>query len=323
MNNLWVKFGCFLTGYNYTIVRNSSEATAKAVKKYLSALLIVSALWAFIGYAFTQRYLHGHLAASLSGGLLMMFIVIQIERQIILSVGRNKWTFAFRVVIGIVMAIIGSIILDQVIFKDDVEKSKIDELQHQINNTLSQKTQQLNEQILQLNQSINSKENERSKIIDDISKSPMIASISTSLSQEKDSATKRMVTKGKHVITQSIPNPKVDLIPQIDVQLKALRSQKTQKENEVLNARQMLERDLDSKVGFLDELKILFSILLSSLIALLVWVLIFFFFLAIELFVLFNKYADGKNDYDKTILHQMEIRIKMLEKLMKQTKLTE
>ena len=38
MRDLWLKTGCFLTGYNYIIIKNSSEASAKSVKKYLSAL---------------------------------------------------------------------------------------------------------------------------------------------------------------------------------------------------------------------------------------------------------------------------------------------
>jgi hypothetical protein len=79
---------------------------------------------------------------------------------------------------------------------------------------------------------------------------------------------------------------------------------------------QVLEDDLNSKVGFLDELTILFSsVLLSSGIALTIWILLFLFFLSIELFVLVNKYGDSANDYDKTILHQMAVRIQMLENM--------
>jgi hypothetical protein len=37
MNNWWLKFGCFLTGYNYNILDASSEISAKAVKRYTSA----------------------------------------------------------------------------------------------------------------------------------------------------------------------------------------------------------------------------------------------------------------------------------------------
>ncbi|MHB9142466.1 MAG: DUF4407 domain-containing protein, partial [Paludibacter sp.] len=64
MKDIWIKFGCFLTGHNYAIIKNSSEASAKTVKKYLSALLIISTIWGFIGFAFTHRYLHGNALVS-------------------------------------------------------------------------------------------------------------------------------------------------------------------------------------------------------------------------------------------------------------------
>lgn len=56
----------------------------------------------------------------------MIVMVIQIERQIILSIGKNKLATWFRVIIGIVMAVIGSVILHQIMFKKDVEKQKIE-----------------------------------------------------------------------------------------------------------------------------------------------------------------------------------------------------
>ncbi len=315
MKNLWLRFGCFLTGYNYMIVKNSSEASAKAVKKYLSAILIVATLWGFIGFAFTKRYLHGDTFIAVIGAAIMIIMVIQIERQIILTVGKNNFAVAFRVAIGFVMAIIGSVILDQIIFKEDVEKNKIEDIQVSVNKILPVKTQELTQQINQLDDAIENKENERTLIIDEIGKRPTIYSPSSVVKYEKDTVTGRMTAVNQVVTNQSVPNPKTELIPQIDAQLKTLREQKAIKENEKLNIQQVLEGELKSKVGFLDELKILFSVLLSSGIALVVWSLLFLFFLSIELFVLVSKYGDSKNDYDTIILHQMELRMKMLENL--------
>ncbi|MBK8883925.1 MAG: DUF4407 domain-containing protein [Bacteroidales bacterium] len=75
------------------------------------------------------------------------------------------------------------------------------------------------------------------------------------------------------------------------------------------------ETELSSKTGFLDELKTLFSILFSSWIAMVVWIMFFLFLMSIEVFVLVNKFGDEKNDYDSIILHQKDVRIKMLNKL--------
>lgn len=315
MKDWWIKFGCFITGYNYALVRNSSEAVAKAVKKYLSAMLLITLLWGFIGYAFTQRYLHGDLILSLAGGAIMAFVIIQVERQIILTVGKNNWAFGFRVVIGLVMAIIGSVILDQIIFKEDIEKQKIERVQLGVSSVLPMKTQELTQQINQLDASIVAKETERLNIIGDIGRNPMIASPTTVNKYRRDTVTGRMALDGQEITTRSVINPKTELIPQIDNQLKALREQKAKKETDKLNIQQLLEDEFRSRVGFLDELQTLFSIIFSSGIALFVWSMIFLFLLSLELFVLVNKYTDNINDYDKTVLHQMETRINLIEKL--------
>ena len=78
---------------------------------------------------------------------------------------------------------------------------------------------------------------------------------------------------------------------------------------------QVLEEELKSKIGFLDELKTLSSIIFDSWIAFFIWALWFTFFLAIELFVLVTKLGDLENDYDRTISHQMNVRLRMLEEL--------
>lgn len=314
MHNLWIKIGCFLTGYNYQIIKNSSEASAKAVKKYLSAILIVATLWGFIGYAFTQRYLHGGTYTCIFAAIIMVIMVIQIERQITLTVGKNTWALSFRVLIGIVMAIIGSVILDQVIFKDDVEKQKIENQQIAVNKIMPVKTLEIKMQIQQLDSLIQGKENEKASLIEELSKKPNIISYSSTVQSQKDS-TGRVTHKNKTEMFQPVRNPKWDLVPQLDTQLKLMRQEKAKKENNILNIQQLLETEIKSKVGFLDELTVLFTILFSSGIALFVWILLFCFFLAIELFVLVNKLGDTKNDYDHTIMHQMDVRIKILEQM--------
>src|SRR5690606_8170535 len=175
IKDFWLKFGCFLTGYNYTILKNSSEASAKSVKKYTSAILIVSILWGFIGYMFSIRYIKTDFIGAISISLVMIFIVIQIERQIILTVGRkNTLAKIFRVAIAFVMAIIGSVIIDQTIFKEDIEKKKVSEIQEDVNSILPAKTEQLDVEIANLDTLILIKELERSDIINEVTARPFI-----------------------------------------------------------------------------------------------------------------------------------------------------
>ncbi len=314
MRDLWLKISCFFTGFNYQIVKNSSEAAAKMVKKNMSALIIISFIWGFVGFNFTTRYLHGNTLTSLLVALVMVIIVIQIERQILLSVDRNKWGFRFRFLIGVVMALIGSLIIDQIIFKDDIEKSQVDLVQQRVNQVLPLKTTELKEQIAQIAGAIETKEAERSAILSELTRTPTITTPTSVGKYEKDS-TGRMVMVGREVTYQSVPNPKADLVPQIDGQIAQLRAELTRKEEMLLNIRTGIESDIAQKTGFLDELNALLRIVTSSLVSILVWLFLFMFFASLELFILVNKLSDKNTDYEEIILHQMDVRKKQLEKL--------
>jgi hypothetical protein len=314
MKDWWIKLGCYLTGYNYNIVKSSSEASAKAVKKFASALLIISMVWCFIGYEFTSRYLHGSTLVSIIGAIIMVVMVIQIERQIILTIGKSRSVKRFRIIIGVVMAIIGSVIIDQVMFKDDIERERITIDQEKVNKAMAIKTKEINEQITVLDSSIAKKERERLKTIADISKNPTITAYNTQTQSQKDTSG-RMVMVGRVTTSQAMPNPKIEILAQLDAQIKTLRDLKIGKENSLLTIRATVEKEVKNSKPFLEELSILFKILISSPIAFIVWALIFTFFFSIELFVLYCKFGDDKNDYDKTIMHQMQVRMQMIDKL--------
>jgi hypothetical protein len=324
MNDLWLKIGCFLTGYNYPIIKSCSEGSAKSVKKYLSALIIVGILWGFIGFAFSQRYIHAGFLGSACVSLVMIIIVIQIERQIILTMGHSRWALIFRSLIAVVMSVVGSVIIDQIIFKEDVEKQKISNIQQEANKILLTKTEQIDVEITNLDTLIEKKERERTALIDEISRKPFVkGSVSERKNHivkvtQKDGASRdSMVTRTDLTLTD-IVNPKAELLPNIDQQVADLRALKATKQKDRINIRQDLENELRAKTGFLDELNTLFSILTSHAVALVIWILIFFFFLFLEIFVLVIKFGDSHNDYEKVILHQMDLRIKMINELNNQ-----
>jgi hypothetical protein len=324
MRDLWLKTGCFLTGYNYTIIKNSSEASSKSVKKYMSALLIVCIIWGFIGYVFSRRYIHAGTFGATVVALVMIIIVIQIERQIILTTGKSNKALFFRSLIAIVMAVVGSVIIDQIIFREDVEKLKISRIQEDVNNILPTKTAQQDAEIATLDSLIIRKEKERVDLITEVTRKPFVKG---STSERKSHVIKvpgknglthdSLITRTDLTLTD-VANPKVGLISTIDQQIADLRLQKSDKQKARLTIRQDLETELKARTGFLDELKLLMAILTSNTIALIVWILIFIFFLSLELFVLVIKFGDARNDYEKTIMHQMDIRIKMIDELANQ-----
>jgi hypothetical protein len=74
----------------------------------------------------------------------------------------------------------------------------------------------------------------------------------------------------------------------------------------------MVEKEINSKVGFLDELKVMYSLISESGVAFSVWLLWILFLLGIELFIMISKIGEIETDYDVTILHQMDLQKKKL-----------
>lgn len=317
MKNWWIRFGCFLTGYNYPILMSCSEVAIKALKKYTSAMLILCVMWSFIGFVFTERYLKASLAGSMLGGAILCLIIVQIERQIILATNHNKQMYTFRLIIAVAMAIIGSIIVDQIIFQEDIELGKTETLNKRVNKILPDRQREIKSQIVQLQASLIQKENERRRLSDDITLHPVIKSYSSqsnstpvvTTNQDSSRATTQRikVVKINTVSVSSIPNPNIALLAPIDKQIAGLRGEKGIKEASLIKLRTDVEREIRGKTGFLDELIVMVNLITSSVVALIVWLLWLCFLMGIELFVMVSKKGDenNENDYDLTIRHHM------------------
>lgn len=315
--NWWLRFGCFLTGYNYQLVTGSSEVAVKSVKRNTSALLIVCILWAFIGYTFASRYLKCNVLPSLVGALVMCVVVVQIERQIILATRPDRMLYIFRSVIAVVMALLGSIIMDQIIFKEDIERAKTASMDNEVDSLVQKRTAALQKQIRDVNTLLLQTQNEKMAIS---SESPMVhyetSEQTNSTSFDKNRVTgisqnlKKNNTNRKTVT--SVPNPRYGLIPGLNAQIAGLLLQKQKKDSILLEVRPSVAAELKSYHGFIDELKIMFGLITGSGVALCVWLMWILFFLGIELFILVSKKGEGSTDYESTIEHQMTIQLRKL-----------
>ncbi|WP_131539790.1 DUF4407 domain-containing protein [Pedobacter nototheniae] len=321
----WLKTCCLLTGYNFNILSNCSEISVRKVKKYSASLLIVTIIWAFVGYCFCDRYIKLGVIGSMFGSAISILIIIQIERQILLADKTNFFLKITRIGLALLMSVIGSLIIDQIIFKDDIDKNKMASNQNQVNILLPGRTNEITNQIANLNSSLSKKEQERKDLVDDINKNPtkQITETSTNqipISNSTTDSTKKSVinTTLKKTISTSIrviTNPKISQLEPIDNQIRELSIQKINKENILLRLRALLENEVKSKVGFLDELKIMLDILKQSTIALVVYIIWLSFLLLLELLILIGKSNELESDYDKTIQKQMDIHLRKIELL--------
>lgn len=308
--DLWLKFGCFLTGHNYTILSECSEASKRDQKKMTSAMVIIVLLWSIIGFIFTQKYLNSNILGSIIGSLIMCVIIIQVERQIILTTKLKNGAKIFRIALGVIVATIGATIVDQHLFANDIAKIASDNSAAEADKNLEiQKKYLTQNSILADSQiAVTNVEIEKLKLK------------RNNLPQTIDGgqASSEFGPDGKLIKKQSgarIPNP---AILDINETIKSKTSRKESLENEKMRNTDVKLRALTEErenirkapPGFLKELSALIPFLRDNPIALIFYLIWFSFFVLIECLVLVikNSSKDKENDYEKIVAYQQKIR---------------
>jgi len=318
--NGWTRFKCFIVGWNPDILKNCSEASYKALKKYASSILILLFIWGATGYTFAQRYLSVHTwwGCALTA-LIFMIIVIQIERQVILTVGKNKWIVRFRTLLAILMALIGSTILDQIIFKNDVEKVLVDLRADKINEISGKRQKTMQIEINKLNLIIDSLDVINSKLNDEVAKRPTIAV--TNVTTEKNPVLNQDGTRTTNtktiVSTQHVANTRIEQIKSNTATIDKCRSRLDELYNQKINVEVTVRKELEANAGFLEELKAMIVLISSETLAGIFYFLLFTFILALELLVVVSKTKDITCDYDLVVEHQLNVKRDVLNDLVK------
>jgi len=318
--NGWTRFKCFIVGWNPDILKNCSEASYKALKKYASSILILLFIWGATGYTFAQRYLsvHSWWGCALTA-LIFMIIVIQIERQVILTVGKNKWIVRFRTLLAILMALIGSTILDQIIFKNDVEKVLVDLRADKINEISGKRQKTMQLEINKLNMIIDSLDLINSRLNDEVAKRPTIAV--TNVTTEKNPVLNQDGTRTTNtktiVSTQHVANTRIEQIKSNTATIDKCRSRLDELYNQKINVEVTVRKELEANAGFLEELKAMIVLISSETLAGIFYFLLFTFILALELLVVVSKTKDITCDYDLVVEHQLNVKRDVLNDLVK------
>jgi hypothetical protein len=317
---VWLKAGCFVTGYNYGVLKNCSEVAKKTVKKYTAAMIIMCLLWGLIGYAFADRYLHSSPVASAASALLFILVVIQIERQIIMQIVKNNAMQIFRGVIAIMMALIGSLIIDQIIFKDDIELQKEQFINEKVEKIYPARAAITERQLNDLKSQLAAKDSERTRVLADIKSHPVVTIESrtstpvpgrtTIDSLTGTSHTDYIYKSGKH--TTQVSNPNIALLPALDSQINTLQRLQLAQGDSLANLRNSIQKRLEEKTGFLDELGIMANLLSNNIPATAVYIVWFLLLLGLECLILMNKRHERPTDYDAMINHQMETHLKKI-----------
>lgn len=207
--NWWIKLGCKLTGWSSSVLSQCSEASKTQLSKYTSALLILMIVWSITGFCFAQRYIGLPIWGCILVSLVFVTIVVMIERQILLALHPTKKLAAFRLVIAIIMAIVGSSIFDQTMFGKDIDKQMADTIELQTADLTQKRVSNIDSKLMAFQIEKDSLNKVNSELQADVNAHPWIIQKSVTNSQD------RLVVNGKikvvnnpSVTTNQVANPK-------------------------------------------------------------------------------------------------------------------
>jgi hypothetical protein len=115
-----LKFWCVLIGKDYDNVLTYRKSSQEKIILFGSMLLIPVTLWALNGYMMSREIFGMGIIGSLGTAIVLGFIIYLIERSIILAQS-NPTINRLRVILGLIVAILGSLTMDEVIFKNDID----------------------------------------------------------------------------------------------------------------------------------------------------------------------------------------------------------
>lgn len=226
-------------------------------------------------------------------------------------VGKSKTAVGFRFVLAILMAVLGSTVFDQIIFKNDVDVRMKEIRTEQINKEVPKRIALIDGDIQKIRHTQDSIRIKNNELYADISKNPVITAYDVSTTTRQtgvDEDGKPIEEKSQTVNKRNVENALINQTKANDRTLDAY-----QKQIEVLQEKKLSMADdtrkeyEQAKTGFLEELGALYVLLGDSWVAKAFYIFLFLFLVSLELLVITAK-GSTSCDYDLIVEHQLNIK---------------
>jgi hypothetical protein len=217
--------------------------------------------------------------------------------------------------LAFLMAVIGSVIVDQILYADDILKQKEISIQEDVDAIYNSEKKQIE---LKISRNLENQSKKSAQIEDlakELSAKPSITLPTRSRQTQQNSdgeikTTTVVVSSG----STSVPNPKFGMMELYNEDMATLNKEYSILVDELKELRNSILTRLKRNKGFLSELKILFTIIGQNFIAFAFYVLVFLFLFFLEILIVLVKFYGDSTDLEKLISHQMDFRNLTLEK---------
>lgn len=311
--------GCFLIGWNKNILKECGEASYRQFRKLLSAICIMMVLWGTIGYCFADRYINiESCLLKICVALAFMFIVLCVERVIILTVGKARMMSFMRVLLALCMAILGSCIFDQIIFRNDIQQAIQEHREDIIKETITKRLSIYDSDIQRITHEMDSLSKATIILGEELQKRPTIQGTNVNTQEQVvgvDENGRPKKVKVQSVNTVTMANPLAEQLKANNDQIQIYSHQLEQLRQDKKDIAQKTTEEVSQRApGFIEELEATLKVVSQSWISLAFYVILFCFITFLELFVLTIKMGENKCDYELIVEHQLSLKKNLMTK---------
>ena len=309
--------GCFLIGWDKNILKECGEASNRQYRKLLSAICIMMILWGTIGYCFADRYINiESYALKVSIAFVFMFIVLCVERVIILTVGKARLMGVMRVLLALCMAVLGSCIFDQIIFRNDIQQEIQEHREDVINETITKRLSIYDSDIQRITQEMDTLSKATIALNEELQKRPVIKGTDVSTQEQivgvdENGIPKKVKTQTVNTVT--LANPLVEQLKANNEQIQIYSGQLEQLRQDKKVVADTVREEINRRApGFIEELEATLRVVSKSPVSLVFYIILFCFLTFLELFVLTIKMGENKCDYELIVEHQLSLKKQLM-----------
>jgi hypothetical protein len=275
-------------------------------------------LWGTIGYCFADRYINiESCILKVCVSLAFMFIVLCVERVIILTVGKARLMTVMRVMLALCMAVLGSCIFDQIIFRNDIKQTIQDHREDVIKETITKRMSIFEKDERRIKSDMDSLGKATLALNEELKKNPTIEMTDVSTVKTgagTDENGNPIFQTSTTVNKKKMPNPMAGQLNANNEQIQLYQNQLEQIRQDKKDISKTVTEEVHSRpVGFIEELEATLKVVSNSLISLVFYLILFCFLTFLELFVLTIKMGESKCDYELIVEHQLNLKRNLME----------
>lgn len=110
-----------ITGDDHEILKGDTPASRRKVALFAMSIMLPTLLWFILGTLMISKLLNGNTGGALLTGAICALTIFIVDRSIIMSNG-GKAIAMFRIILALSVSLIGATILDEIIFKNDIDQ---------------------------------------------------------------------------------------------------------------------------------------------------------------------------------------------------------